>query len=94
MTTPTARLLMPLAAELAADQNASSSTQASGTVPLASGTPDVASSTPAVPAAPRPPAPAPAPAPAPTPSEAFGAALKDRADQRNKTADQLLNEQK
>lgn len=87
MTTPTARLLMPLAAELAADQNASSSTQASGTVPLASGTPDVASSTPAVPA-PRP------PAPAPTPSEAFGAALKDRADQRNKTADQLLNEQK
>jgi hypothetical protein len=91
MTTPTARLLMPLAAELAADQNASSSTQASGTVPLASGTPDVASSTPAVPA-PRPPAPA--PAPAPTPSEAFGAALKDRADQRNKTAEQLLNEQK
>ncbi|WP_396269603.1 hypothetical protein [Ideonella sp.] len=93
MTNPTARLLMPLAAELAADQNASSSTQASGTVPLASGTPNVASSTPAV-AAPRPPAPAPAPAPAPTPSEAFGGALKDRANQRNKTAEQLLNEQK
>ena len=93
MTTPTARLLMPLAAELAAEQNASSSTLASGTVPLASGTPHVASSRPAV-AAPRPPAPAPAPAPAPTPSEAFGAALKDRADQRNKTAEQLLNEQK
>lgn len=93
MTTPTARLLMPLAAELAAEQNASSSSQASGTVPLASGTPHVASSTPAV-VAPRPPAPTPAPAPAPTPSEAFGAALKDRADQRNKTAEQLLNEQK
>ncbi len=93
MTTPTARLLMPLAAELAAEQNASSSSKASGTVPLASGTPHVASSTPAV-AAPRPPAPTPAPAPAPTPSEAFGAALKDRADQRHKTAEQLLNEQK
>lgn len=82
MTTPIARLLMPLAAELATDQNASACTQASGTVPLASSTPAVA--------APRPPA----PAPAPTPSEAFGGALKDRADQRNKTAEQLLNEQK